>query len=73
MIYSSAVGFIHQTKFLTVLEQSWCRLHCLGSGKMDAAASMIEKAIVANPTYAEAFIAALLVVIGIIGVTCQGG
>ncbi|KAF5962219.1 hypothetical protein HYC85_003428 [Camellia sinensis] len=42
-------------------------------GKMDAAVSMIEKAIVANPTYAEAFIAALLVVIGIIGVTCQGG
>ncbi|KAF5952489.1 hypothetical protein HYC85_010433, partial [Camellia sinensis] len=28
---------------------------CLSSGKMDAAASMIEKAIVANPTYAKAF------------------
>ncbi|CAL5359598.1 unnamed protein product [Camellia sinensis] len=37
----------------SVLEQSWCRLHCLG--KMDAAASMIKKAIVANPTYAEAY------------------
>ncbi|KAF7147106.1 hypothetical protein RHSIM_Rhsim03G0070000 [Rhododendron simsii] len=48
-------GSIHQTKLLSVLEQSWRCLHSTGSGKMDAAASMIEKAIVANPTYAEAY------------------
>ena len=31
-----------------------CIRLCL-QGKMDAAASMIEKAIIANPTYAEAY------------------
>lgn len=84
-IHFSAVGSIHQTKLLSVLEQSRRCLHSTGSvfilsikkfgrkdkaqltmndkycgvlflqGKMDAAASMIEKAIVANPTYAEAY------------------
>jgi len=56
------VVYTVQVKYFTILNFGSCQISTVSDnlffllqGKVDAAASMIEKAIIANPTYAEAY------------------